>query len=89
MSEVRVVTIHELCNACHIVEGVVRDMMTRASKGLDIEVKWTVFSDTKDAMDYPRLEMPKFPALFIDGEQFTAGDIPNPISLRTWLQEIV
>lgn len=87
MSEVRVVTIRELCSACHIIEGVVRDMMARASMGLNIEVKWTVYLDPSEAMNHPGLELPKFPALFIDGEQYTAGDIPDPFLLKKWLEQ--
>ncbi len=83
-----VVTIRQLCSACHIVEGALREIFARVQQQLPaLELEWVVYDDPNTAMDYPGLELPKFPAIFLKGEQMTAGSIPSLRELTRWMEE--
>ena len=83
-----IVTIRDLCTACFIVEGAVRQIMEKMAPILaEVDVEWNVHIDPAEAMKYPYLEMPSFPALFLNGEQVTAGTIPDRRELARWIEE--
>jgi hypothetical protein len=85
--QVTVVTIQQICTACHIVEGAVREIMQKLQKRMpDLEVQWVVYEDTVAAFKHPGLELPNFPAVFFRGEQMTAGTIPTVLELRSWFE---
>lgn len=86
--KVTVVTIQQICTACFIVEGAVREIMQKLQKRMpELEVEWVVFEDIAQAFRYPGLEMPNFPAIFYRGEQMTAGTIPMAPELRSWFEK--
>lgn len=84
-----IVTIRQICSACHIVEGALREIFKKLQQSVPaLELEWVVFEDPAEAMAYPALELPKFPAVFLRGEQMTAGTIPSVAELRAWMGEM-
>ena len=81
-----VVTTRHLCQACSIVEEVVRQMMAEATRDLAVDVQWTVYETMEEAFGHPNLELPSFPAIFLGDEQLTAGSIPSKEEIETWIQ---
>ena len=84
--KLKIVTTKQLCTACHIIEGVVRQMMDKLLTDIDdVETIWHVYDTMEEAFDHPMLEIPKFPAIFIDDEQMTAGEIPSREDILYWV----
>lgn len=85
--KISVVTIREICAACWIVEGALRQIMGRMQGRMPaLEVEWVVYETPGQAMEHPGLEEPKFPSIFYHGEQMTAGEIPTVEELRQWME---
>lgn len=89
--KVNIVTLKEPCSACFIIGGLVKQMFDKLQKEMAfIEVEYTELEDLKNIHNILGLEVEKFPAVIINGEQITAGTIPDKKELKnrlTWESE--
>ena len=75
---INVVVLQDPCSACFIIGGLVKEMFNKLEKEMDfIDVKYTELEDLKNLHDIEGLEVESFPAIIINGEQITAGTVPN------------
>ena len=83
---IQVVTLKEPCTACSIIEGLIRDMLKKLKSQYNMEVVNTILQHPREAFAVEGLEVEKFPALLINGEQITAGSLPQPDQLINLLE---
>ncbi len=83
---IEIVTLKEPCTACQIIEGLIRDMLKKLKAQYDVEVVNTILQHPKEAATVEGLEVEKFPALLINGEQITAGSLPRLDQLKRILE---
>lgn len=84
--KVNIVTLKEPCSACFIIGGLVKQMFEKLQKDMAfIEVEYTELEDLKNIHNIQGLEVEKFPAVIINGEQITAGTIPDKKELKNRL----
>lgn len=84
--KVNIVTLKEPCSACFIIGGLVKQMFDKLQKEMAfIEVEYTELEDLKNIHNIQGLEVEKFPAVIINGEQITAGTIPDKKELKNRL----
>lgn len=84
---VNVVILKDPCSACSIIGGLIKEMFTGLQKEMDfINVKYTELPDLKDLHSIDGLEVEKFPAIIINGEQITAGTIPDKKEIANLLK---
>lgn len=76
--KVNIVVLTDPCSACFIICGFVREIFEKLQKQMDfIDVKYTELPDLKNLHLIEGLEVEKFPAIIINGEQITAGTMPD------------
>lgn len=76
--KIHMVTLKEPCTACNIIGGLLRDMLTKLkTRYSEVEVSFEELQHLKEASAVEGLEVEKFPALLINGEQITAGTLPQ------------
>lgn len=84
--KVNIVALKEPCSACFIIGGLVKQIFDKLQKEMDfIEVEYTELEDLKNIHNIQGLEVEKFPAVIINGEQITAGTIPDKKELKNRL----
>lgn len=84
--KVNIVTLKEPCSACFIIGGLVKQMLDKLQKDMAfIEVEYTELEDLKNIHNIQGLEVEKFPAVIINGEQITAGTIPDKKEIKNRL----
>ena len=78
MVKINVVVLHYPCSACFIIGGLVREMLDKLQIKMDfIDVEYLVLENLKNLHSIEGLEVESFPAIIINGEQITAGTIPD------------
>ncbi|MBZ9685995.1 thioredoxin family protein [Clostridium estertheticum] len=73
-----VVLLQDPCSACFIIGGLMREMFDKLQKKMeiiDVEYRW--LENLKNLHSIEGLEVESFPAIIINGEQITAGTIPD------------
>lgn len=76
--KVNIVTLKDPCSACFILGGLVRETFDSLQKEMDfIDVEYTELKDLKNLHNIEGLEVESFPAIIINGEQITAGTVPD------------
>lgn len=76
--KINVVTLQDPCSACFIMAGLVREIFDKLQKKMDfLEVEYTELENLKNLYRIEGLEVERFPAVIINGEQVTAGTIPD------------
>ncbi|HEY5583280.1 MAG TPA: thioredoxin family protein [Ruminiclostridium sp.] len=76
--KIDVVELQYPCSACFIIGGLVREMFDKLERKMDyIEIEYKQLENLKNLHSIEGLEVERFPAIIINGEQITAGTIPN------------
>jgi hypothetical protein len=72
------VTLRYPCTACVIIDQAVHEVVGKLKTLFpDLEIAERVLESPKEARSVEGLEIERFPALLLNGEQLTAGSIPN------------
>jgi hypothetical protein len=80
--KVNVVLLRDPCSACFIIGGLIKEMMDKLQKEMDcIDLEFTELEDLKNLHNIEGLEVESFPAVIINGEQITAGTIPDKMEI--------
>ncbi|MGC8971563.1 MAG: thioredoxin family protein [bacterium] len=85
-----VVSLKDPCSACNIIYGLIKEIMSKLKRKYSfLDINYIEIKDFKEIYSIEGLEVEKFPAIIINGEQFTAGTIPDIKELeRIILKEI-
>jgi hypothetical protein len=74
---ITLVSLEQPCSACIIIEGHIKEMLSKLEKRMDyIRMEHVIIDNLKEIHRIEGLEVEKFPALILDGEQITAGSLP-------------
>ena len=85
----KVISMKYPCTACLIVFQTVKESVERVLADFEgLEVEYIELEDLKDLHRLEGLEVEKFPALLINGEQVTAGSILSKRQLAGVLAEV-
>lgn len=73
-----VVFLKEPCSACLIIFNLIKEIMEKLKEKYSfLEVNYIEIEQLTDLHSIEGLEVEKFPAIIIAGEQISAGTIPN------------
>lgn len=87
MTKLRLVSLTEPCSACVVIDGLIREMLAKLSWEFPcVAIEYQILDNLKDIRLVEGLEVEKFPALFLDDVQMTAGSLPMPQQLRMWFE---
>ncbi|HOP56200.1 MAG TPA: thioredoxin family protein [bacterium] len=76
--KIDIVFLEEPCSACLIIFNLIKEIMERLKGKYDfLEVNYIEIKKLEDLHSIKGLEVEKFPAIIIDGEQISAGTIPD------------
>ncbi|MCJ7691039.1 MAG: thioredoxin family protein [Clostridiaceae bacterium] len=76
--KINVVMLQNPCSACFILDGLVRELFKKLQRKMDfIDVEYKELQNLKNLHSIEGLEVESFPAIIINGEQITAGTIPD------------
>lgn len=76
--KINVVMLENPCSACFILDGLVRELFEKLQRKMDfIDVEYKELQNLKNLHSIEGLEVESFPAIIINGEQITAGTIPD------------
>lgn len=76
--KINVVLLQDPCSACFIIGGLVKEMFDKLQKKMEIiDVEYRLLENLKNLHSIEGLEVESFPAIIINGEQITAGTIPD------------
>lgn len=77
-TEINIITLKEPCTACVILNNVSFEIIDKLKvKYKDIVVNHIELENLKMAHKIKGLEVEKFPAIIVNGEQISAGTVPN------------
>lgn len=83
MVRLTLVRLAKACSSCAIVENLVREAVGRVRAEIpELDVSEHVVDSPREIAGVPNLEVERFPALILEGEQITAGSIITPRDLR-------
>lgn len=90
MVRIKLVTLVQACSSCAIVETLVRESVEKVLARLpDVEYEATFVGSPQDIEAVSNLEVERFPALFVNDEQVTAGSIITPRELEQIVERAV
>jgi hypothetical protein len=76
--KVNIVVLKDPCSACFIIGGLVKEIFDKLQKKMDyIDVEYTELENLENLHNIDGLEVESFPAIIINGEQITAGTLPD------------
>lgn len=76
--KIDVVVLQDPCSACFIIGGLVQEMLAKLRAEFDfLDIHTILLQDLKNLHRIEGLEVESFPAIIINGEQITAGTLPN------------
>lgn len=76
--KITIVTLKEPCSACLILNNLVKEIMAKLQKKFDnLDIQYVEFSNLARIHEIEGLEVEKFPAIIVNGEQVTAGELPD------------
>lgn len=79
---IKIISLKEPCTACVIIGDAIKEILEKVKResekmGLNINIEILELEDLKQIHTIEGLEVEKFPAVIINGEQITAGSIPS------------
>lgn len=90
MVRLKLVTLVQACSSCAIVETLVRESVEKVlAKAPNVEYEATFVGTPQEIEAVPNLEVERFPALLVNGEQITAGSIITPRDLEEIVADAV
>ncbi|MFY9313321.1 MAG: thioredoxin family protein [Tepidanaerobacteraceae bacterium] len=76
--KITIVTLKEPCSACLILNNLVKEIIAKLQKKFDnLDIQYVEFSNLARIHEIEGLEVEKFPAIIVNGEQVTAGELPD------------
>lgn len=76
--KITIVTLKEPCSACLILNNLVKEIIAKLQKKFDnLDIQYVEFSNLARIHEIEGLEAEKFPAIIVNGEQVTAGELPD------------
>ena len=82
------VTLKQPCTACIITCGLAEEIIEKVKRRSgDFAFSKIELKKSSEAGSVEGLEIEKFPAVIIDGEQVTAGTLPHPNMLKEMIYE--
>lgn len=86
--EIKMVTMEEPCSSCVIIVGALREILQRFSERYqEVNVEVVELKHPSEVYSVEGLEVEKFPALIINGEQISAGSIVTLRQLEGMMME--
>lgn len=89
--KVNIIMLKDPCSACFIIAGLVKGIFDKLQREMDfIDIEYIELKDLKNLHLVDGLEVENFPAIIINGEQFTAGTVPDKrelINILKWESE--
>ncbi|MDR0287725.1 MAG: thioredoxin family protein [Clostridiales bacterium] len=85
-NELMMVSFDYPCTACLITENLVLDVLNRVKRDIDFDIKIVKLERPSEVSKVEGLEVEKFPALFLNGEQISAGNIIGYRELKALLE---
>jgi len=75
--KIELISLKQPCTACLITEGLIREILEKIRSQYDyVKIEYVKLENLKEVHKIEGLEVEKFPALIINGEQITAGSLP-------------
>jgi len=75
---ITIVTLKEPCSACLILNNLVRELMGKLRKKFaNLEIQYIELADFSRIHKIKGLEVEKFPAIIVNDEQISAGELPD------------
>lgn len=75
---INIVFLRDSCSACNIIYGLVKEIMNKLKERYNfLDINYVEVKNLRDLYSIKGLEVEKFPAIIINGEQITAGNIPD------------
>ena len=79
---ITIVRLKNPCNACIIVGRLLVESIERVRQEWpELEVEERELEDVREAVNVPGIEIERFPALLLNGDQITAGSMITPRDL--------
>ena len=76
--KITIVMLKEPCSACLILNNLVKEIIAKLQKKFDnLDIQYVEFSNLARIHEIEGLEVEKFPAIIVNGEQVTAGELPD------------
>jgi len=75
---VDIVYLEQPCSACFIIYNLILEIMKKLKDKYDfLDINYIEIKGPKDLHQIEGLEVEKFPAIIIEGEQVSAGTVPD------------
>lgn len=76
--KITIVTLKEPCSACLILNNLVNEIMAKLQKKFNnLDIQYIELSNLSKVHEIKGLEVEKFPAIIVNNEQITAGELPD------------
>jgi len=76
--KITVVTLKEPCSACLILNNLIKEIMGKLQRKLDnLDIQYIELADFSRVHEIKGLEVEKFPAIIVNEEQISAGELPD------------
>jgi hypothetical protein len=86
--QLTIVRLARACSSCAIIENLVQESIRRVQRDYpQLEVNERVVDSIAEINAVEDLEVERFPAVILAGEQITAGSIVTPKELRLLVEE--
>ncbi len=87
LREIKLIRLQEPCSACVIIDGLIQEMLQKMQIVYpDVIVEMMTLDSLGQVREVEGLEVEKFPVLFVNGVQMTAGSLPTPQQMRKWFE---
>lgn len=84
---ISIVTLSKPCSACYMIEGLVREIFNKLKGEFPLlNIDYIVLDDLKQVTSIEGIEVEKFPAVLINGEQITAGSVPDKRQIKKFIE---
>jgi len=85
--KITLVSLKDPCTACNIIYGLIKETLEKIQKEYsNVEVDFIELEHIKNASEVEGLEVEKFPAVLVNGEQITAGSLITKKQLVSIIQ---
>ena len=85
--EIRLIRLQEPCSACVIIDSLIQEMIQKMQVVYpDVKVVMMTLDSLGQVREVEGLEVEKFPVLFVNGVQVTAGSLPTPQQMKIWFE---
>ncbi|MEG1879729.1 MAG: thioredoxin family protein [Oscillospiraceae bacterium] len=75
------------CNSCIIVQGLIKEVVAKVIAKTGVSYEEVILNHPNEVFKVEGLEVEKLPALILDGEQITAGNLISTKQLLLLINE--